>query len=56
MHTDVSLSKQAPTIVAGRRRMLKIIDVLGAYYTSGKAYGNSVLQATLPGEKALVHG
>ena len=46
------LSKQVRTIVAGRQRDGRTIEFPGAY-TSGKAYGNLVLQATLPGAKKL---
>ena len=53
------LSKQVPPgqQSLADRTMLKIIDVLGVYYNSGKAYGNSVLHATLSWrEEALVRG
>ena len=46
------LSKQVQTIVAGRQCDTQTIE-FRSLYTSGKAYGNLVLQATLPGVKKL---
>ena len=45
------LSKQVWTIVAGRQNVAEMIEVPEAYTLLGKAYGNLVLQATLPGAK-----
>ena len=43
------LLKQVQPIIAGKQNGAQTIEVPGAYsYTSGKAYGNLVLQATLP--------
>ena len=48
-----SYQNQVRTIVAGRQNNAQTIEVLGAYYTSGKACGSLVLQATLPGVRGL---
>ena len=47
-HPDLALSKQVRTIVAARQCDAQTIEFSGAFTLSGKAYGNLVLQATLP--------
>ena len=52
MHQDhvLSLSKQVLTIVTATEQCSGYRSSL-SQYTSGKAYGNLLLQATLPGAK-----
>ena len=54
-HPDLALVKTSTDNSPGRQHYAQMIEFPGAYsYTSGKAYDNLVLQATLPGVKKLL--
>ena len=51
LHTDLTLIKTSTDNSAGKQHPMLGQSNFQSLYTSGKAYGNLVLQATLPGVK-----